>query len=241
MKRSLLLVLLALTATYAFVSIAIAATTSCDVGIYSKYVNGIGGVAGTHHEPAIQGYCRVTAKNGTYVEPWVSQSMRNPGFSDTFANEFDLTAGIDKKLSEKWSYDAHVAYFDIVNPRLMNGINGDLANVGGTLRYQVTSDTRVYTNLEGYHGIGEIGPAGGWRAGLGVRTSVGPLVVDGTLYHNHNFLGSGEFAKVMVETKSPIAKFAGGEIRPALFIYQPIGRYGEAYGSHVVGAIHITF
>ncbi|MDP2665740.1 MAG: TorF family putative porin [bacterium] len=229
---------------FTFISMSastMAADTSCDIGLYTKYINGLGGEAGKNNEPAIQGWCRLTAKNGVYGEFWGSQSTRNPGLKETGANEFDLTVGIDKQFDDKWSADVHLAYFDIVNPKMLNGINGDLANVGGTLRYHVTPNTMVYTNLEGYHGIGDIGLAGGWRAGLGVRTSVGPVVVDGILYHNQNFLGHGQFAKVMIESKSPIAKFAGGEIRPTVFIWQPIGEYRQTRDTQIVGAIHITF
>lgn len=237
MLRKLLFVV----ALLSFASLANAGGLGCDVGLYSKYVNGIGGVAGKDREPVMQGDCRHDFANGAYVDGWFSQSTKNPGFRETFANEVDLTIGVDKKINAKWSADLHAAYFDLANPKLLQGPNGDILNGGTTLRYQATAGTKVYGNLEGYRGIGSLGVPGGWRAGLGAKTTFGPVVVDGTLFHNHNFLGHGEFLKVMLEPVKPIAKFAGGEIRPTLFIYRPLGEYRNTRDNHVVAALHITF
>ncbi len=228
-------------AVLSIANFAAAAEVGCDIGLYSKYVAGAGSVADTAHKPAIQGSCRYSFKNGVYVEGWASQSTHSPGLKDTYNNEVDVTLGIDKKINEKWSYDVHIAYFDIANPRLLQGLNGDLGNGGATLRYQVTSDTMVYANLEGYHGFGERGLPGGWRAGFGVRTLLGPVVVDGTLFHNQNFLGHGQFLKVMLEPKAPMAKFAGGEVRPTIFLWQPLGEYGRTHDRQLVGGVHVTF
>lgn len=225
---------------FAVASLASAADVGCDIGLYSQYVGATGGVAGKDREPAVQGSCKWSF-SGPYLEVWGSQSTKNPGLGTTYANEIDLTVGYDKKFSDRWSGNVHFTYADLANDRLFQSLNGDLLNVGGTARYQITADTRLYANLEGYHGLGERGLPGGWRVGFGMRTLLGPMVVDGTLFHNQNFLGHGQFLKVMLEPKAPMTKFAGGEVRPTLFLYKPIGKYGDYYGSHAVVAVHVTW
>ena len=155
--------------------------------------------------------------------------------------DVDLTVGYGGKLSENWSYDLHLAYYDVTNPRLLDGTNGDLVNPGATLRYNFTKTTNVYANTERYDGIGSRGFPGGWRHGVGLQAVVGALSTDSTFFYNQNFLGHGHFLRFRVTTAAPIAKFAGREVRPALEFYQPIGGYRRDFDSHVIGAIKITF
>lgn len=222
-----------------FLSQTAFAQVACDVGAYSKYVNGIGGVADDH--TVIQGECTKTFTNGAYVNGWFSESVRDPGLSKTYGNEIDLTLGWADKISEKWSADAHAAYFDITNPRLLDGMSGDLLNAGGTLKYHATSLTSVYANLEGYHGIGAHGLPGGWRGGIGVQTQVGPANVNGTLFHNHNFLGHGPFLKLSVEPVAPVWKIGSGQVRPNVTLSQPFGEYKKAHKTQVAVAVRIDW
>lgn len=242
MKRMIVIsAILALTATYAFVSVATAAT-DCDVGLYSSYVTSIGTVAGAHKEPALQGGCTKLFTNGLYVNVWGSQSLRNPGFDRTFANEFDLTAGWKKQLTDKWSLETHIAYFDIANPGVLRlTTNGDVTNAGGRVTYQATKKTSLYARGDGYHGMGP-GISGGWMAGAGVAANVGPIAADVSVLHNHNFIvDGGQFTRVALETVQPIAKIAGGEVRPVVQWYQPIGQYRKSIDTSVVLAVRINW
>lgn len=219
-----------------------AQAADCDIGIYSRYVTGIGTVAGTHHEPALQGGCTKSFTNGLYVNAWGSQSLRDPGFDRTFANEFDLTAGWKKQLADKWSLETHVAYFDIANPGVLRlTTNGDVTNAGGRVTYQATKETSLYVLGEGYHGMGP-GIAGGWKAGAGVATNVGPIAADAALLHNHNFIVTGgQFVRVSLETLQPLTKVAGGELRPVVMWYQPLGQYHKSIDTSVVFAVRINW
>lgn len=222
---------------FVFASLANAAGIGCEAGLYSKYINGIGGVAGEKKEPVVQGSCRYTTENGYYVDGWLSQSTWKPGTGNTFANEFDLTVGRDAKINKRWSYDMFLAYYDITNNKLFEGVNGDLASVGGTLRYHLTEHTTLFAKVDGFHGIGNRGLKDGWRTGFGASTSFGPVAVTGTVFQNINFLGHGQFIKLMAEPVAPMAKFAGGEIRPTIFLWQPLGSYGKTHDTEVVFAI----
>lgn len=218
-----------------------ATAADCDVGLYSSYISGVGGPLGTRNEPVVQGGCTKSFANGLYVNGWASQSLRFPGKDQTFTNEIDLTAGWAGKLNEKWSADVHVAYFDFSNPRLLTGTNGDMTNAGGKLQYAATPTTSVYGMAEGYHGIGSLGFPGGWKAGLGAKSTFGPVAVDALLTHNHNFFGRGEFVKLTLESARPIAKFGTGELRPILQLWQPYGRYRNAYEPQFVFGLRMNW
>lgn len=215
------------------------AQTACDLGIYSQYVGGTGGVP--DHRPVIQGGCTKTFDNGVYVNGWVSQSLHNPGLEKTFGNEIDLVAGWSGKLGEKWSVDIHTAYYDLANPKLLSGTNGDLTDIGGTLRYQATAATSVYVNGEYYHGIGKNGFRDGGKIGLGVRTSLADIAnVDVVIYHT-DFLDNGKFAKVAIQPTRAIAKVFGGELRPVLTLWQPLGRYRVNHDAHAVVGVVVNW
>src|SRR3989338_72784 len=156
MKRTfVVLAILALVASYAFVQVAMAA--DCEVGLYSSYINGSGKKLGLNHEPVIQGSCTFSAANGLYVSPWFSQAPSNPGLSKSSANEFDLTFGWAGKVSERLSANVYASYYDLTNDNMFDGTNGDMVNSGGVLRYSITSNTSVYGSVDGYHGIGSRG------------------------------------------------------------------------------------
>jgi len=213
------------------------AEVGCDVGLYNKYVSGVGSLLSKNHEPVAQGGCTKSFTNGMYVNGWMSQSLRNPGLDDTYANELDYTFGWAGKLAGKWSAETHLAYFDFTNPRLLSGTNGDMTNAGGKLQYGATPTTSVYGLVGGYHGIGSLGFPGGWKAGFGTKSSMGPIAIDAVLIHNHNFFGRGEFVKVSLETVLPIAKVGNGELRPILMLWHPYGRYAKTHESQLmVGA-----
>src|SRR3989344_3494743 len=99
MKRTfVVLAILALVASYAFVQVAMA-DTNCGVGLYSSYVVGVG--TKVDNSPVVQGWCRKTAKSGLYGELWFSQSVSDPGLTERFGNEWDVTVGRDDKINEK--------------------------------------------------------------------------------------------------------------------------------------------
>lgn len=217
------------------------AQVACDLGVYSQYIGGTGGVSDRH--PVVQGGCTKTFGNGVYVNGWVSQSVTNPGLSKTFGNEIDAVLGWGGTVAEKWSVDVHTAYYDLANTNLLHGTNGDLADVGGTLRYQATATTSIYANAESYYGIGSKGFANGWKAGIGVRTNLGNVVsVDGNIYHNHKFFGHGEFLKLTIEPTHAFMKLGGGgEVRPSIMFWQPIGDYGKTHDTQVVVGVRINW
>lgn len=233
MYRKMLLV-----ALFAVASSANAQGVTCGLGLYNKYVVGTGVVADA--KPVVQGNCTWTAANGFYVDGWFSQSLRDPGRDARFGNEFDVTIGHAGKIGERWSYDAHLAYYDLANPRVFAGTNGDLVNSGGTLRYHASGKTSVYANVEYYDGIGSRGLKAGWRTGIGGRTVLGPVVVD-AVHYTVNFLGHGRIVKLSLEPDKPIAKIGNGEIRPVLMYYQPIGRYRLTHDDQVVVGIRVNF
>lgn len=239
MKRMfVVLAILALTVAYAYVSVATAAT-NCGLGLYSSYVAGIG--TKVDNSPVVQGWCRKTAQNGLYGELWLSQSRSDPGLTKRFGNEWDVTVGRDDNINEKWSYDVHAAHYDVANPRLFDG-KGDIINAGGTLRFHSTKDTTVYTNVEFYEGYGLNRFHGGQRIGVGISSTLGPASYDVELRRNNHFAGiAGQFFKATVRSAQPIAKFGGGELRPEMAVYIPLGEYKQFQEVQVVGAIVYTW
>lgn len=231
--------LLAVIAALAMSQTAIA-QTACDLGVYSKYIAGIGGVADDH--PVVQGQCTKTFANGTYVNGWFSESLRDPGLSKTYGNEIDLTLGWTGDISDKWSVDVHTAYYDMANPRLLKGTNGDLTDIGGSLHYRVSKATSIYANVEYYYGLGQNGFPNGGKAGVGVRTSFADMVnVDAAVYRNNHFLGSGEFLKLSIEPSAPVWKFAGGQVRPNISVWKPLGKYNEDFDPQVMVSLRIDW
>ncbi|MCR4333877.1 MAG: hypothetical protein NUV60_02590 [Patescibacteria group bacterium] len=241
MIKKLLFVAVAL---FAISNVADAAEVGCNIGWYSKDVNGNGGVAtnpsGTWKEPAVQGGCRWTSEREFYVDGWVSQSTKHPGLGDTFANEIDVTLGITKKINALWSYDLHFAYYDIANEKLLQ-LNGDIVNPGGTLWYQATPNLKLSGNIERYDGIGSHGFKGGWRLAVGTATTLGPVSASATLFNNVNFLGHGRYAKIALEPINPMMKIGTAEIRPVLHIWRTFGKYNDLNPNQVVVGIRANF
>lgn len=221
-----------------FLSQITLAQAACNVGVYSKYIGGNGGVP--EDRPVIQGDC--TKMFGSmYANAWFSQSLRDPGLSKSYGNEIDLTLGWAGDISDKWSADVHTAYYDMSNPRLLSGTNGDLTDIGGSLHYHVSKATSIYTNVEYYYGLGQNGFPNGEKAGIGVRTGFADKVnVDAIIYHN-SFLGHGEFLKVSVEPSAPVWKFDGGSVRPNVTFWKPLGKYNEDFDPHVVVSVRIDW
>lgn len=221
-----------------FVAVNAFAKVDCDLGVYSKYINGVGGVA--DGGPVVQGECTKSFTNGVYINGWFSQSLKEPGLDKTYGNEIDASLGWSGKIAEKWSLNAHTAYFDITNDRLLQ-TNGDLVNFGGTVRYHIAEKAYFYSNVETYYGIGSRAFPNGWIAGLGARADIANIVnVDAIVYHNEHFFGHGKFLKMNVETTRPIAKFAGGELRPLMTLWQPIGNYND-YDTQVVAGLRMNW
>src|SRR3989344_440568 len=145
---------------------------------------------------------RATPGTGLYGELGVSQSLKRPGGWETpdvneepnrFGNEVDITFGVDRKISNRWSYNLNIAHFDIVNPRLFD-FRGDIIALAGTLRR-----------------------------------------------NNHIGGNEGQLVKLTFGSVRPIAKIAGGELRPEVMIYKPLGRYADVFDTQVVGRLAITW
>lgn len=210
----------------------------CNVGVYSKYIGGTGGVP--DDRPVVQGDC--TKMFGSmYANAWFSQSLRDPGLAKTYGNEFDFTLGWGNKISDRWSVDIHTAYYDMANPKLLHGTNGDLADIGGSLKYHMSEATSVYTHVEYYYGLGQNGFPNGGKIGVGVHTSFADMVnVNGAIYHN-TFLGHGEFLKLSIEPSASVWKFAGGSVRPNVTFWKPLGNYNKDFDPHVVVGVRIDW
>lgn len=210
-----------------------------NIGVYSQYVSGTGTVADSR--PVTQGKITKTFSSGLYLTGWFSQSLSNPGWDKTYGNEIDITLGWSGKITEKWHLDVHTAYYDLANDKLLKGSNGDLGDVGGTLRHYVNETTSLYSNAEYYYGLGSRGFSNGWKAGLGVQTVIMNMVlIDGILYHNE-FCGYGEFAKITAETSKPIIKIIGGELRPTITWWQPLGKYKKEKDTNLVAGLRLNW
>lgn len=249
---------LTVVALVAFSASALAQTTgvgepapvryNCGANVDTSYVLGIN--AKVDNGPVAQGWCRATAATGLYGELWVSQSLKRPGGWETpdvneepnrFGNEVDITFGVDRKISNRWSYNLNIAHFDIVNPRLFD-FRGDIIALAGTLRYHATEHTTIYVNVEDYEGYGKGRFQGGQRLSLALASSFGPVTYDVTLRRNNHIGGNeGQLVKLTFGSVRPIAKIAGGELRPEVMIYKPLGRYADVFDTQVVGRLAITW
>ncbi|MFA6408292.1 MAG: hypothetical protein WCW36_02375 [Candidatus Paceibacterota bacterium] len=229
---------LAIMATSMMFAGSVSAHVTGDIGVYTSYVNGSGTVL--DNLPVAQGQITYTFDNGAYVNGWFSQSLREPGLDNTLGNEIDAKVGWDGRVSEKFSADFHVAYFDLANTKLLNCIDGDMIDVGGKLRFHATETTSFYTHADTYYGLGPKGFDDSWKVGLGVRTEMLGATTDLSVYHVEKPDASGEFLKLSLEPNA-VGHIMGCEIRSISTAWFPLGSYNDTHEVRIMTGFRMNW